>query len=1283
MTRTLKPDQVGLDAVQEAFQKVKPNLKLTIEPVTTILGWWAYAGVNAPLRSSAARLRVNDEPKEGVWIPAPLKPGNATEGRAPVYLHGGTRMVMPFIRLVKEVERNGPPKKLVSYLTLSDWLLDAIKVWKFTSYSNDTLWNWLQSKQRGTDGDVATKLARLICCALHGPRRKRKPWLRRIEGTTELAKVAATRMVITARVGKEGYPKISRSSKHRIDPACEDDQGIDPIHTPEDKDGIRIVGYLGASVGIEGRQLKKPPEGKAPYLSPSTIQIPFARYDEPRRLLMAANMQVQATDLKQNEEPVVRVTSHWPSPPGINLRTAYLAWKGLNHEDAWVISLSAAESFMTKKVYVHTEFIPATEEAPTIQVKVYDRVKKGQSLLRRSMSPIQLASEVQCLIRLYSHEEFESFEEQHFDGVTAKVEGIVTKIERWNLACKENLPPGAELSPGIRSRYREVLHIHIERTIPLEVGDKLANRHGHKGVVGRILPDEEMPRWRGKHLEVLIDPISVLNRCNWGQLYETLLGGLQEWNGNKVDASVTSNREELLRALAESKECREDGRSRIHPPKADQDWMREACEGIAGVQFVMRMPKHAADTLLADLPVELPFALPTSIPKIKRSRLGEQGVWAAWAHGLSRDPSSSCSLSAGSRDLQAALETAGICFKIDDGKSEIKLSRMTMDSEPPHCESLDEIIRLKKTIEKPINELAILRTKIEAMDPDKRYYLDLGSAIQKVRLPGFNQEKEDACDLEAAVRWLRIPPQSIRREVIQPNGSSLPHLLTERLETVLRKAIDWRRGRPRRGKAKKKDLEERLRKAIERLMKAAYHEALGWGCRYKYALLGDRILRPEVQHSGRAVIVPAGLGKGEMELTVNEVGLPHAVALAVVGKKRLKTVKELVKYCSKPRYVWIKRDPVLHRWGLLRMRVRLIEGNAIQLPPSVLGPLGGDFDGDCIAVFRTLPGFDNPEADQVTPSRIGWDELWERPMFLPSKQYIYGLHLLQRKSNLLAQMNKQLKKCKAPLWPRDECKPAKAVLEQWCAKASKDPSASEPWWAILEAFALKALSQDPGMGLCLPEVSELRELPPVQAGAAKKELFEGLKPGQEMYEAYVGQSLTIYRANNPNIKLDDTIMRVMAPSKDATPRFGNVPRKFINAVNSLNKEFIRSIHALSERATQKALSVKAGGKPLEYKTFQQCILDPLLCPKSTDSALDVKLAGCPNFVEAARLFDPDNPDSKAIQRICVPLQENLSRRPEPWLKWLAKPADLSTILAENGGCLVLPINDPRVARFLK
>lgn len=427
-------------------------------------------------------------------------------------------------------------------------------------------------------------------------------WLRPVEDTP-LGPEVARRLVVTCRFIPPKENKVADSNRrnkgdriptvgvrgknYRIRPAAIYDWGLDPVHTPEGHD-IRLTGRLGLNVGVHGRRLVAA-NADSPQLSVSASRIPFANYDDPRRLLMAANMQAHAVpvgDPDNPELPLVRQDGTGQEPPGANLRVGYLVWQGWNHEDAWVISESAARRLGCTKTKVHTLEVRTVELPAELRVQAGQKVQRGKLLVKRLVAPALLITSLKKLAGIASFEDIIQLRPEV--GDSAERDGEVVQIEGWDLRTGEGVPADWERPPSLAAGFRQVIHVHVRSELPLAVGDKLANRHGHKGVVGKILPDDEMPRWQDKPLDALIDPISVLNRSNWGQIYETLAGiAAQQRQETLTVATMTG--EQVLERPGVGQE----GRSSIQPP-ATPGWLSSEVQGVAGVQFVMRLPPGSA-----------------------------------------------------------------------------------------------------------------------------------------------------------------------------------------------------------------------------------------------------------------------------------------------------------------------------------------------------------------------------------------------------------------------------------------------------------------------------------------------------------------------------------------------------------------------------------------------------------------------------------------------------------------------------------------------------------------
>jgi hypothetical protein len=140
---------------------------------------------------------------------------------------------------------------------------------------------------------------------------------------------------------------------------------------------------------------------------------------------------------------------------------------------------------------------------------------------------------------------------------------------------------------------------------------------------------------------------------------------------------------------------------------------------------------------------------------------------------------------------------------------------------------------------------------------------------------------------------------------------------------------------------------------------------------------------------------------------------------------------------------------VLHRWGLLPVRGRLVEGDTIRLPASLLGPMGADFDGDTVALFTILPG--QPiDCGMYRPSTQAWDETFQRPMFLAGKQYRYGLGRLMADAVRLENLQEALRQSGAPTL--NGSLSAGDALTDWVRRVS-GPDADGSWWSVVEECA--------------------------------------------------------------------------------------------------------------------------------------------------------------------------------------------------------------------------------------
>ncbi len=167
------------------------------------------------------------------------------------------------------------------------------------------------------------------------------------------------------------------------------------------------------------------------------------------------------------------------------------------------------------------------------------------------------------------------------------------------------------------------------------VGDKLAGRHGNKGVISKILPESDMPYLSdGTPVDIVISPISVLARMNLGQLLEAHLGLSARKLGMKVAVPVFENiSEERILATLKEAGMREDGKSELFDGRTGQKFETPV---VVGVAYIMKLI-HMVDDKVHARSIG-PYSLITQQPlggkaQFGGQRFGEMEVWALQGYG--------------------------------------------------------------------------------------------------------------------------------------------------------------------------------------------------------------------------------------------------------------------------------------------------------------------------------------------------------------------------------------------------------------------------------------------------------------------------------------------------------------------------------------------------------------------------------------------------------------------------------------------------------------------------
>ena len=246
--------------------------------------------------------------------------------------------------------------------------------------------------------------------------------------------------------------------------------------------------------------------------------------------MLGASLQVNAVPLYPSSSPEKPATAAGDRPGhpfGRYLRVVFSTLGGLTHEDAVVISQSAATRLRLDKKIIREVFIPPHATRVEVQVREGEDVKAGQRLVRAWIDLYALGYNYNDAAELQQLLNHPGVPGMNVPGVQGWLEidlprsrvrqaGRLLNITRRDLPLRE-----------ITNGRAESLQFEIHSTPPARVGDKLATWHGIKGVIGHILPDEEMPPCGegGERAEIVLTPVGVFRRGAMGQFREAA-GGL-------------------------------------------------------------------------------------------------------------------------------------------------------------------------------------------------------------------------------------------------------------------------------------------------------------------------------------------------------------------------------------------------------------------------------------------------------------------------------------------------------------------------------------------------------------------------------------------------------------------------------------------------------------------------------------------------------------------------------------------------------------------------------------
>jgi DNA-directed RNA polymerase subunit beta len=190
---------------------------------------------------------------------------------------------------------------------------------------------------------------------------------------------------------------------------------------------------------------------------------------------------------------------------------------------------------------------------------------------------------------------------------------------------------GDELAPGVN----KLIKVYIAMKRKVQIGDKMAGRHGNKGVVGKLVPMEDMPFLAdGTPVDIILNPLGVPSRMNIGQIFETVLG----WAGEKLGKSYATPvfdgaGIEDVKAELRTAGLPEDGQVQLYDGRSGDPFDQMTTVG----QIYMLKLSHLVDDKIHARSIG-PYSLITQQPlggkaQFGGQRFGEMEVWALEAYG--------------------------------------------------------------------------------------------------------------------------------------------------------------------------------------------------------------------------------------------------------------------------------------------------------------------------------------------------------------------------------------------------------------------------------------------------------------------------------------------------------------------------------------------------------------------------------------------------------------------------------------------------------------------------
>jgi DNA-directed RNA polymerase subunit beta len=421
-----------------------------------------------------------------------------------------------------------------------------------------------------------------------------------------------------------------------------------------------IIGTgLEGAVKDSGQLIMAEEDGTVSYVDGSAIKIKSAKGEKTYDLLKFVRSN-QSTCI--NQRPSVEVgqkvkagdviadssaSSEGELAIGQNVTVAYMSWGGYNYEDAIIISerLVKDDRFTSIHIEKYSAEVRDTKLGPEIVTRDIPNVGDEALANLDEQGIVRIGAEVSAtdilVGKITPRGETELTAEEKLlraiFGEKAKdvkdtslrlPHGERGKVVDVKVFSKDN---GDELPAGV---YQQI-EVSVAQLRKITVGDKMAGRHGNKGVISRSLPEEDMPFLPdGTPVDIILNPLGVISRMNLGQILETHLG----WAASKLNYKVATpaffgTPVENIHQELKKAGLPENGKIQLRDGRSGEDYDQET---TVGTKYVLKLIHLVDDKMHARSTG--PYSMVTQQPlggkaQFGGQRFGEMEVWALEAYG--------------------------------------------------------------------------------------------------------------------------------------------------------------------------------------------------------------------------------------------------------------------------------------------------------------------------------------------------------------------------------------------------------------------------------------------------------------------------------------------------------------------------------------------------------------------------------------------------------------------------------------------------------------------------